>query len=126
MPYGWDGLPRRPPSLRPSLTPLGRSDRRQLVTRAEEYRDRARADARGQSREIADRAAATYDRSIQLARGEADRFTKVLVETRKAPDATRERLYLEALAELLPRFGRKVIVPPGEDVDLSLFADETN
>ena len=101
-----------------------RSDRRQAVTRAEEYRDRAEADARGQGREIADRAASRHDRTVQLARGEADRFGSVLAEARKAPDATRRRLYLETLAELLPRFGRKFVVAPGDEVDLSLFAED--
>ncbi|MBX6314260.1 MAG: protease modulator HflK, partial [Isosphaeraceae bacterium] len=61
-----------------------RSDSRQAVTLAEEYRDRALADARGQALEIADRAAARHDRALALARGEADRFRKVLAESRKA------------------------------------------
>jgi membrane protease subunit HflK len=103
-----------------------RSDRRRAVVGAEEYRDRARADAQGRTGEIADRAAAAFDRRVQVARGEAERFTKVLIEARKAPDATRRRLYLDALAELLPRFSRKVVVEPGQDLDLSLFADETS
>jgi hypothetical protein len=47
----------------------------------------------------------------------------VLVESRKDLDATRRRLYLEALAELLPRFTRKVVVPSGQDLDISLFAE---
>jgi modulator of FtsH protease HflK len=101
-----------------------RSDHRQAVTRAEEYRDRAEADSRGQSREIADRAAAQFDRTVQVARGEADRFTKVLAETRKAPEATRRRLYLEALAELMPRFSRKLVVASGQDLDVSLIVDD--
>jgi membrane protease subunit HflK len=100
-----------------------RSDRNQAVTRAQEYRDRARADARGQAREIADRAAGQFDRLVQGARGEADRFTKVLAESRKDLAATRRRLYLEALAELLPRFSRKVVVAPGHDLDISLFTE---
>jgi membrane protease subunit HflK len=100
-----------------------RSDRRQLVTAAQEYRDRALADAHGLAQEISDRAAAGHERSIQLARGEADRFTKVLAQARKDPAATRRRLYLETLAELLPRFGRKVVVAPGPGVDLSLFEE---
>lgn len=103
-----------------------RSDRRRAVVGAEEYRDRARADAQGQCVEIADRAAADVDRRIQAARGEAERFSKVLAQARKDPGATRRRLYLEALAELLPRFQRKVVVEPGQDVDLSLFADEAS
>jgi membrane protease subunit HflK len=102
-----------------------RSDRRQVVTQAEEYRDRARADARGQAREIADRAAGQFDRRVQGARGEADRFSKVLAESRKDLAATRRRLYLDALAELLPRFARKVVVAPGQDLDISLFTEGT-
>lgn len=101
-----------------------RSDLRQAVTRAEEYAERAQADAEGQAREIADRAAARFDRLVQVARGEADRFTRVLVESRKDLKATRRRLYLEALATLLPRFRRKLVVAPGQDVDLSLIADQ--
>ena len=100
-----------------------RSDRRQAVTRAEEYRDRALADARSQAREIADRGAGQFDRLVQGARGDADRFTKVLAESRKDLAATRRRLYLEALAELLPRFARKVVVAPGHDLDISLFTE---
>ena len=60
---------------------------------------------------------------VQGARGEADRFTKVLTESRKDLAATRRRLYLEALAELLPRFSRKVVVAPGHDLDISLFTE---
>lgn len=103
-----------------------RSDRRQVITRAEEYRDRVQADARGGAREIADRAAGRYDSLVQNARGEADRFTLVLTESKKNTEATRRRLYLETLAELFPRFRRKVIVAPGEELDLSLFTEEGN
>jgi membrane protease subunit HflK len=103
-----------------------RSDRRRAVVGAEEYRDRARADAQGQTIEIADRAAAEVDRRVQSARGEAARFTHVLAQASKSPEATRRRLYLDALAELLPRFNRKVVVEPGQDVDLSLFADDAS
>jgi membrane protease subunit HflK len=100
-----------------------RSDRRQAVTKAEEYRDKALADARGKAREALDRAEGRRETAVQAARGAADRFTKVLAEVRKGPRAARQRLYLEALAELLPRFTRKVVVPPGRDVDLSVFSD---
>jgi membrane protease subunit HflK len=101
-----------------------RSDRRQAVTRAEEYRDRARSEARGQAREIADAAAGQVERRVRPARGEADRFTRVLAEARKSPDSHRRRLFLETLAELLPRFRRKVIVAPGQDLDIGLIEDE--
>jgi membrane protease subunit HflK len=101
-----------------------RSDRRQALTRAEEYRDRTRSEARGQAREIADLAAGRFDRLVQPARGEAARFTQVLAEARKDAGAFRQRLLLETLAELLPRFRRTVVVPPGQDLDITLFGDE--
>jgi membrane protease subunit HflK len=97
-----------------------RSDRRQAVTRAEGYRDRALADARGLARETADRAAARQDLLVQMARGEADRFARLAAEVSKSPRSARQRLYLEAVAELLPKLSRKVIVAPGRDVDLSV------
>ncbi len=101
-----------------------RSDRRQAITRAEEYRDRSRSEARGQAREIADTAAGQVDRLVEPARGEAERFARLLAEARKSPGSFRRRLFLETISELLPRFRRTVIVPAGREVDLSLFEDE--
>jgi modulator of FtsH protease HflK len=101
-----------------------RSDRRQAITRAEEYRDRAQSDGRGRAREIADAAAGRFDRLVEPARGEAARFNRVLAESRKAPEPFRQRLFLETLAELLPRFRRTVVVPPGREVDISIIGDE--
>jgi len=69
-----------------------RSDKRQAITSAAEYRDRAQADTRGRVQEIADRATAVHDTFAQEARGEADRFTKILGEALKQPGATRRRL----------------------------------
>ncbi len=37
---------------------------------------------------------------IARAKGEADRFTKLVAEYRKAPDVTRQRLYLETMQEV--------------------------
>ncbi|MFO0950313.1 MAG: FtsH protease activity modulator HflK [Isosphaeraceae bacterium] len=100
-----------------------RGDKRQAVTRAEEYRDRARADARGQAQETADRAAGRHETLVQAARGEADRFGKLVAEVRKSPKAARRRLYLETIAEMLPRFKRTVVVPSDREIDLSVFTD---
>ena len=63
-------------------------------------------------------------RLAQEARGEADRFTRILGEALKQPGATRQRLYLETLAEILPRLGRKMVVAQGQDLDLSVFTDQ--
>jgi membrane protease subunit HflK len=101
-----------------------RSDRRQAITRAEEYRDRARSDARGLVRETLDAASARHDRLVLMARGEADRFVRLAAEVARDPVAARQRLYREAIAELWPRFAKKVIVAPGRDVDLSIVGEK--
>jgi membrane protease subunit HflK len=101
-----------------------RSDRRQAITRAEEYRDRSRSEARAQVREIANAAAGRFDLLVQPAHGEAVRFSRVLAEASKNPEVFRRRLFLETLAQLLPRFRRTVVVAPGQALDVSLFGDE--
>jgi membrane protease subunit HflK len=47
---------------------------------------------------------------INRAKGEADRFTSIYREYRKAPEVTRRRIYLETLNEVMNQAGRKVIL----------------
>ena len=47
---------------------------------------------------------------VNRASGEAARFNALYEEYRKAPDVTRQRLYLETLGQILPKVGRKVVV----------------
>ena len=49
------------------------------------------------------------DTIIAKAEGEAERFTKVLVEYNKAPRVTRERLYLDAMESVMSN-ANKVMV----------------
>ena len=47
---------------------------------------------------------------VNRAQGDADRFTALLTEYVKAPEVTRQRLYLEAMGEVLAGVGRKFII----------------
>jgi membrane protease subunit HflK len=47
---------------------------------------------------------------INEAEGDVARFNAVFEEYLKAPEATRQRLYLEALGETIPNLGRKIIL----------------
>ena len=40
------------------------------------------------------------DEVVSRAKGEADRFTKLVAEYRKAPEVTRQRLYLDTMQEV--------------------------
>jgi membrane protease subunit HflK len=47
---------------------------------------------------------------VNQAQGDADRFIALLTEYSKAPEVTRERMFLETMAEILPQFEHKVIL----------------
>lgn len=47
---------------------------------------------------------------VNEAEGDAALFTAVFAQYQKAPEVTRQRIYLETLGEVLPKMGRKVIV----------------
>ncbi|HEY3901386.1 MAG TPA: FtsH protease activity modulator HflK [Chthoniobacter sp.] len=47
---------------------------------------------------------------VNQAQGDADRFNALLTEYAKAPEVTRERMFLETMAEILPQFEHKVII----------------
>jgi membrane protease subunit HflK len=83
-----------------------REDKERLENEAEAYRNEIVPKARGAAaRQIAD-AQGYRDERIAEAEGEAARFEAVLKEYLKAPEVTRERLYLEAVEELMANTGK--------------------
>src|SRR5436305_6136375 len=66
--------------------------------------------ARGRAKEREKQAEAYAFRRVNEAKGEAQKFSLLLTEYRKAPEATRRRLYLEAMQAIAPALQKKVIV----------------
>ena len=66
--------------------------------------------ARGQAKEREKQAEAYAFRRVNEAKGEAQKFSLLLGEYRKAPEITRRRLYLEAMQAILPSLQKKIIV----------------
>lgn len=66
--------------------------------------------ARGQAKEREKQAEAYAFRRVNEAKGEAQKFSLLQAEYRKAPEITRRRLYLEAMEAILPRLQHKIIV----------------
>lgn len=86
-----------------------REDRERLKNEAEAYANDRLPKARGAAaRELAE-AIAYRSRLIAQAEGESDRFMKLLTEYRKAPRVTRDRLYLEAMTEVLSNTTKVVV-----------------
>lgn len=78
-----------------------REDEQRLINEAEAYRNEVLPRARGQAARRLEEADAYKAQVIAQAEGEASRFEQLLSEYAKAPEVTRERLYLETLQQVL-------------------------
>lgn len=75
-------------------------ERDQLQNQADAYANRVTANARGDAARVLENAEAYRARVVNEAEGEASRFLSVLEEYQKAPEVTRERLYLEMIEDV--------------------------
>lgn len=89
-----------------------REDEERVKNEAQAYANGIVPEARGGAQRVLEEALAYKQQVIANAEGEAQRFTKLLEEYAKAPEVTRERLYLEAVQGVLSK-NNKVMV----DVD---------
>lgn len=86
-----------------------KEDRERLKNEAETYANGIIPEARGRAQRQIEEANAYREQVISRAEGEAERFEKLLAEYRKAPEVTRQRLYLEAVQDVLAN-SNKVLV----------------
>lgn len=80
-----------------------REDEQRLKNEAEAYANEVLPKARGAAARLTQEAEAYKQRVTARAQGEAGRFSQLLAEFEKAPEVTRERLYLETLQDILGR-----------------------
>lgn len=96
-----------------------REDEQREKNQAETYANGVVPEARGQSQRIIEDANGYRDEVVSRAQGEADRFSKLVAEYRKAPEITRQRLYLDTMQEVY-RNTSKVLVT-GKDGQSNLL-----
>jgi modulator of FtsH protease HflK len=84
-------------------------DRERLINEARGYANDVVPKARGQAAQLLNEAEGYRLAKIQEAQGAAQRFVSLHDEYSKAKDVTRQRLYLEAMEEILPRIDKIVI-----------------
>jgi membrane protease subunit HflK len=83
------------------VVPAARLDRSTLHTRAAATPNQPRGAARGNAAQALQEAEGYRAQVVNAAQGEASRFNAVLEEYVKAPDVTRQRLYLETMEGVL-------------------------
>ena len=78
-----------------------REDEQRIINEANAYRNDVVPKARGDGQGMLEDAEAYRTRVTKSAEGETERFTQLLVEYQRAPEVTRERLYLDAMEEVM-------------------------
>lgn len=89
-----------------------REDEQKLINLAEAYANDIIPRARGFAARILQEAEAYKASVIAKAIGETSRFDQVLTEYRKAPDITRDRLYLETMEQVFSNTSKMIIDQP--------------
>ena len=89
-----------------------RADLERLQNEAQTYANSVVPDARGRASQILQAAQGYKEQAVAEAKGQTARFLKVYDEYRKAPDVTRERIYLETMEHVLGP-ADKVVIDPG-------------
>ena len=78
-----------------------RADQERLQNEAQAYANRIIPEARGEAERILQSAQCYRDQVIAEAQGQGDRFTKVYEQYKKAPDVTRQRIFIETMEKVL-------------------------
>jgi membrane protease subunit HflK len=78
-----------------------RADLERLQNEAQTYANRVVPDAKGRAAQILQIAEGYKQQAVAEAKGQSARFLKVYEEYKKAPDVTRERIYLETMERIL-------------------------
>ncbi len=94
-----------------------KEDKNRMINEAEGYRNDIIPKARGEAQAMIREAEGFRESRIKRAEGDVAKFKAIVKEYNKAKDVTKERLYLEAMEEILPGID-KYIVPNGEDGNL--------
>ncbi|QDH79289.1 FtsH protease activity modulator HflK [Echinicola soli] len=101
-----------PDPVKPSFNAVNEAqqERETLINQAEAEYNRVIPRARGVAQETIELAEAFALNRVNRAEGEADRFNSLFEAYSKAPEVTKQRIYLETMEKVLPKLGNKVIV----------------
>jgi len=86
-----------------------REDEQRIINEANAYRNDVVPKARGDAEGMLEKAEAYKTRVTKSAEGEASRFNQLLAEYQRAPEVTRERLYLDAMENIFSNSSKVLI-----------------
>ena len=86
-----------------------KEDKARIINLADAYKEDILPRARGDAARLTNAAEAFRQERIARAEGQSTRFLSILEEYEKAPSITRQRLYLEAMEEILPGIAKFIV-----------------
>lgn len=104
-----------PVRVRPAFNEVNKAlqQKEQRINEAMKDYNQVIPKTRGEAKKIIETAKGYAAERVNRAQGDAAKFEKILAEYTKAPDITKQRLYLETMSELLPKISEKWIIEQG-------------
>lgn len=101
-----------PEKVQPAFNDVNsaKQEKERIVNEAWERYNQVIPEASGKAKQTIQEAEGYAVNRINRAQGDADRFSSIYTEYRKAKDVTRKRLYLETMQEILPKVEKMYIV----------------
>ncbi len=112
-----------PDPVKPAFNEVNEAqqEREKLINQARSEYNKVIPKARGDAQRVIEEARGYAVKRVNEAKGEANRFNSIYREYIKAPEVTRQRIYLETMNEIMPKVGRKLITDQDAAGILPLF-----
>ena len=101
-----------------------REDRERLINEAQTYSNGIIPEARGQAQRMIEESNGYLAKVVAGAEGESQRFESLLAEYKKAPEVTRQRLYLDTIQEVMSNSSKVLVDVEGGNNMLYLPLDK--
>jgi membrane protease subunit HflK len=100
-----------PEAVRPAFDDVieAREDEQRAQNQAQQYANQIIPEARGEAQQYIEQANAYKQEVIAGSQGEATRFNQLLTEYQKAPEVTRERLYIDSIENVMTNASKIMI-----------------
>jgi len=96
-----------------------KEDKSKIINEAKGYQNEKIPDARGKAAKMINEGKGYAASRVKRSQGDAARFVAIAREYRKARDITEKRLYLETMAEILPRMEKVLFDEKGQVVNVN-------
>jgi membrane protease subunit HflK len=101
-----------PDPVQPAFNDVNKAtqDKETMILAGKEQYNKEVPAAEGSAQRVVQEAQGYQADRVNRAKGDANRFLALWAEYTKAPEVTRQRLYLEGMADVLPKVGRKYVM----------------